>query len=52
MTYIGMFNRDVSKNSGDPKSSILMAFSIIRHPFWGRPIFGNTHVFIKLVFKV
>ncbi len=26
-----------------PKSSILMGFSIIKHPFWGTPIFGNTH---------
>ena len=26
---------DVSENSG---------FSIINHPFWGTPIFGNTHV--------
>ena len=34
----------VSENSGTPKSSILMGFSIINHPFWGIPIFGNTHV--------
>ena len=27
---------DVSENSGTPKS--------INHPFWGTPIFGNTHV--------
>ena len=27
----------VSKNNGTPKSSI------INHPFWGIPIFGNTH---------
>ena len=25
------------------KSSILIGFSIINHPFWGTPIFGNTH---------
>ena len=31
----------VSKNSGTPKSSILIGFSIIDHPFWGIPIFGN-----------
>ena len=24
-----------------PKSSILIGFSIINHPFWGTPIFGN-----------
>ena len=35
---------DVSKNSGTPKSSILMVFSIINHPFWGIPILGNTHI--------
>ena len=29
---------------GTPKSSILIGFSIINHPFWGTPIFGNTHV--------
>ena len=36
---------DVSLNSGTPKSSILIGFSIITHPFWGTPIFGNTHIF-------
>ena len=35
---------DVSENSGAHKSSILMGFSIINHPFWGTPIFGNTHM--------
>ena len=34
----------VSKNSGTPKWSILIGFSIINHPFWGTPIFGNTHM--------
>ena len=34
----------VSKNRGTPKSSILIRFSIINHPFWGTPIFGNTHL--------
>jgi len=33
----------VSKNSGTPKSSILIGFSIINHPFGDTPIFGNTH---------
>ena len=36
----------VSKNSGTPKSSILIGFSIISHPFWGTTIFGNTHMII------
>ena len=34
----------VSKNRGTPKSSILIGFSIVNHPFWGTPIFGNTHM--------
>ena len=32
---------DVSKNSGTPKSSILMGFSIINHPLWV-PLFLET----------
>ena len=35
---------DVSENSGTSKSSILIGLSIINHPFWGSPIFGNTHI--------
>ena len=35
---------DVSENSGTPKSSNLIGFSIVNHPFWGTPIFGNTHI--------
>ena len=41
---------DVSKNRGTPKSSILIGFSIINHPFWGTPILGNTHIFPEFVF--
>ena len=38
-----------------PKSSNLIRFSIINHPFWGTPIFGNPHFgdadfFLKLRF--
>ena len=36
---------DVSENSCTPKSSMLIGFSIINHPFWGTPIFGNTHIY-------
>ena len=43
--YIHMYNIGVSKNSGTPKSSILIGLSIINHPFWGTPIFGNTHIY-------
>ena len=36
---------DVSKNrGGPPKSSILIRFSNINHPFWGTSVFGNTHM--------
>ena len=34
----------VSKRNGTPKSSILIGFSIINHPFWDTTIFGNTHI--------
>ena len=34
----------VSKNRGTPKSSILIGFSIVNHPFWDISIFGNTHI--------
>ena len=34
----------VSKNNGTPKSSILIGFSIINHPFWDTTIFGNIHI--------
>ena len=34
----------VSKNSGTPKSSILIGFALINHPFWGTTILGNPHI--------
>ena len=37
-------NMGVSLNGGTSKSSILIGFSLINHPFWGTPIFGNTHI--------
>ena len=33
--YIYIYIMGVSKNSGTPKSSIFIGFSIINHPFWG-----------------
>ena len=27
-----------------PNHPILVGFAIINHPFWGIPIFGNTHI--------
>ena len=41
---------DVSENSGTRKSSNLIGFSNINHPFWGTPIFGNTHIFLLNIF--
>ena len=35
---------DVSENSGTRKSSSLIGFSNINHPFWDTLIFGNTHM--------
>ena len=42
--FLGAKQMGVSKNSGTPKSSILMGFSIINHPFWGTSIFGTTQI--------
>ena len=33
---------------GTPKSSILIGFSLINHPFWGTTIFGNTHIIYRI----
>ena len=43
---------DVSGNSGTPKSSILIGFSIINHPCWGTPTFGHTHIDHQFGIKV
>ena len=47
LIYLG-----VSKNRGTPKSSILIGFSIINHPFWGTPIFGNGNTHFKTPPKI
>ena len=40
-----LFDLGVSKNNGTPKSSILIGFCILNHPFWGpTPIFGLTPI--------
>ena len=41
----------VSLNGGTPKSSILIEFSIINHPFWGTSILGNPHMYLHLYHK-
>ena len=33
-----------SRNTGIPKSFILVGFSIINQPFWGIPIYGKPHM--------
>ena len=44
----------VSENRGTPKSSILIGFSIINHPFWGKtPLFLETPTYYgRLFFSV
>ena len=39
----------VSKNNGTPLIIHLIGFSIIKHPFWGTPIFGNIHIEMKII---
>ena len=34
-----------------PDHPILIGFSIINHPFWGTPIFGNTHMSFNVLLK-
>ena len=41
---IHLWYMGVSENSGTPKSSILIGFSIRNHQFWGTPIFGTPHM--------
>ena len=38
------------KIGGTPKSSILIGFSSINHPFWGTIIFGNIQMYISRYF--
>ena len=42
---------DVSENSGTPKSSILIGFSIINHPFWV-PLFSETPIWGTVILGV
>ena len=53
MLYFLCGDMGVSKNrGGPPKSSILIGFSIINHPFWGTPMFGNIHILPFLIMEV
>ena len=48
-TNMDAMDLGVSKNRGTPKSSILIVFSIINHPFWGSPILGNIHLEVVIL---
>ena len=37
---------------GDLGFPFLIGFSIINHPFWGTPIFGNTYMVLVVVSKL
>ena len=39
---------DVSLNGGTFKSSILIGFSIINHPYWGTTILANPQIYKTL----
>ena len=39
----------VSEHNSTPKSSILIGFSIINHPFWDTTIYGNTHIYTNYI---
>ena len=45
---VSLFGVDlgVSKNNGTPKSSILIGFFIINHPFWGKTPYCWKHPFV------
>ena len=43
-----MWHVGVSKNRGTPKSSILIRFSIINHPFWDTPFWKHPNVYTCL----
>ena len=49
--YINLYHMGVSENGGTPKSSMLIGFSIINHPFWGTTIFGN-HVLLNMAISI
>ena len=44
--------KGVSKSKGTPKSSVLIGFSIINHPFWGNPIFGTPISTLRICIPV
>ena len=46
VVFFKWFQLGVSLNGGTPKSSILIGFSIINHPYWGTTILGNLQLVI------
>ena len=43
---LGWAHMEVSMNGGTPKSSILIRFFTMNHPFLGTPILGNLRMVI------
>ena len=43
---------DDSENRGTPKSSILIGFSIINHPFWGVSLVLETPIYRKIIVSI
>ena len=43
---------DVSENNGIPKSSILIGFCFINHPFWGFSLFLETPICTSFCFQI
>ena len=37
----------INGGGGTPKSSMLIGSSVVNHPFWGTPIYGNPHMDIS-----
>ena len=44
--YLFIYNMGVSRNRESPKSSILVGFSLISHPFWGTPMTMETPIYL------
>ena len=46
------YHMGVSKNSGTPKSSILIGFSIINHPFWGPYFWKHPYIYVCMIYHI
>ena len=51
--YIYIYiHTEVSINYCTPKSSIFIRLSLINHPYWGTPIYGNPHMYIYIYIHI